>query len=277
MQYAHGPTQTAHHSHFVQFYQADEPALNRNLTAFLWNGLVRGDGVLVIATEERRRKVSSQLERLGADMGLVRGQQQLAMRDADETLDQFMRGGRPHFESFRKTIHRALQSARPQVPLAGFSAYGEMVGLLWERGQYESAIELEECWNRLLTRYEVKLFCGYPIDVFAPEFNSAGIDLLLRSHSHVLSASSNGRMPASLDSAMNHVLEARVDEVRLAMQAALSSKENLPEVESKILWLRDNLPEAAERILSLARTYFEASKPQEVMEAAAEGVSAAAM
>src|SRR4051812_15087710 len=54
------------HGHFVQFYKADEPLLNRNVGRFLWDGLLRGDALLVIATPERRESVSSHLDRLGA-------------------------------------------------------------------------------------------------------------------------------------------------------------------------------------------------------------------
>src|SRR6059058_590201 len=66
------------HGHFVQFYKADEPLLNRNVGRFLWDGLLRGDALLVIATAERRESLGSHLDRLGADVSLIRSRRQFA-------------------------------------------------------------------------------------------------------------------------------------------------------------------------------------------------------
>ena len=49
------------HGHFVQFYKADEPSLNRNVAKFLWDGLLEGEGLLVIATPQRRESLATQL------------------------------------------------------------------------------------------------------------------------------------------------------------------------------------------------------------------------
>ena len=53
------PAGVAAPGHFVQFYKADEPSLNRNVASFLWDGLLRGDGLVVIATQQRRESLVS--------------------------------------------------------------------------------------------------------------------------------------------------------------------------------------------------------------------------
>src|SRR5438309_1642442 len=115
------------HRHYVQFYKADEPLLNRNVATFLWNGLLAGDGLLVIATRQRRDSIVSCLERLGTDVALARREGQLTLLDAHEMLARILRGGRPDWIRFQDTVQDALRSARPRSVEAGVSAYGEMV------------------------------------------------------------------------------------------------------------------------------------------------------
>lgn len=246
------------HGHFVQFYKADEPLLNRNVATFLWNGLLRGEGLLVIATPQRRESLSSHLGRLGAEVALARREGQLAMLDADEMLARFMVDGQPDWELFQSAIGDALRLARPRVANGGICAYGEMVGVLWEAGRKDAAIGLEECWNKLLHRGGITLFCGYPIDVFASDFQRAHVHDVLSAHTQVLSTGPNGDMEEVLRRAMNQLPGGRADELRLSMTAGIPSPgPALPEAETAILWLRSHAPEEAERILASARSYYE--------------------
>jgi hypothetical protein len=252
---------TGSHRHFVQFYKADEPSLNRNVAGFLWDGLLRGDGLLVIGTQQRRESLSSHLARLGADVALARREGQLAMLDADEMLSRFMVDGQPDEERFQVAVGEALQLARPRVAEAGVCAYGEMVGVLWEAGQTGAAIRLEECWNKLLhNRGRISLFCGYPIDVFADDFRRTHIHDVLCAHTSVLSTGLGDDLGTALDRALDELLGAGAEQVRSSMNAGLpSSNLAMPEAESAILWLRSNVPDNAERILARARGHYEAS------------------
>jgi MEDS: MEthanogen/methylotroph, DcmR Sensory domain len=247
------------HRHFVQFYKADEPSLNRNVSGFLWDGLLRGDGLLVIGTPQRRESLSSHLARLGADVALARREGQLAMLDADEMLSRFMVDGQPEPERFRAAIGEALQLARPRIAEAGICAYGEMVGVLWEAGQTSAAIRLEECWNQLLHTGGISLFCGYPIDIFADDFQRSHIHDVLCAHTHVLPTGGDGDLGVALDRAMDELLGAAANEVRSSMNAGLpASNLAMPEAERAILWLRSNVPDNAETILACARSHYEA-------------------
>jgi hypothetical protein len=246
------------HRHFVQFYKADEPALNRNVASFLWDGMLRGDGLLVIATPLRRECLSEHLGRLGADIAQARREGQLAMLDADETVARYMVEGRPDWEMFEAAIGEALQRVCVRVPAAGVCAYGEMVGVLWEAGRKDAALRVEEYWNSLIARYGITLFCGYPIDVFESDFHSGQIEDVLCAHTHVLSTGANGELGDALNRAMDELLGATADEARASMQNSLSSAGPvLPEAESAIFWLRNNIPEHADKILARARAHYE--------------------
>ena len=248
------------HGHFVQFYKADEPLLNRNVGNFLWDGLLRGDGLLVIGTRQRRESLSSHLSRLGADVALARKEGQLAMLDAHEVMARFMVNGQPDWDRFQETISEALQLARPRVASAGISAYGEMVGVLWEAGETDAAIRLEDCWNKLLHRGGITLFCGYPIDVFANDFESGRLHDVLCAHSQVLPTGPNGDLRDALHQAIDERFGSKADQVRALMKAGIPSLGlALPEAESAILWLRSNVPDEAEGILACARSHYDAS------------------
>jgi hypothetical protein len=250
----------AAHEHFVQFYKSDEPSLNRNVASFLWNGLLRGDGLVVIATPQRRESLSSHLARLGVDVAIARREGQLAMLDAQETMDRFMVEGQPDWERFQRAIADVLQLALPRVPEASVSAYGEMVGVLWEAGQTTAAIRLEEYWNQFLHRGGITLFCGYPIDVFTNDFQKSRIHDVLCAHSHVMPTGVNGDLWEALNRALDELLGSGADELRLSMKAGVPSMNlAMPEAESAILWLHNHLPERAQSILACARGYYEAS------------------
>jgi hypothetical protein len=242
----------APHGHVVQFYKADEPLLNRNVGQFLWEGLLRGDGLLVIAAPERRESVTSHLRRLGVDIPLAVRERKLLLLDAQETLDRFMVDGQPDWGLFRQVVCDALQVVRPRTGKALVRAYGEMVGVLWEAEEYTAAILLEEHWNRLLHDDRVVLFCGYPIDIFAEGFERSRIEALLSAHTHCVSAGSDGDLDCAMHQAMEEVLGQNAAAIRVNMSASSA--------QDRILWLRHNLPVEAGGILSLARTYYQASQ-----------------
>src|ERR1700691_1581368 len=114
--------------HFVQLYEADEGALTKNVGQYLWEGLRRGDGVLVIATAEHQELFCRHLDGLGADLAAALGSQQLVFWDAHQTLDQIMAGGQPDWQMFESVIRSAMRVVRPARGLEGLRAYGEMVG-----------------------------------------------------------------------------------------------------------------------------------------------------
>jgi len=251
------------HGHYVQFYQSDEPLLNRNVGRFLWDGLLRGDALLVIATPERRESLTSHLSRLGTDVPSIEARRQLAFLDARETLNRFRVNGLPDWRRFQAAIADAFDKLQSRAEDGGICAYGEMVGVLWQAGEYDAAILLEDFWNRLLHGSGITLFCGYPIDIFGKEFPSERLQAVRCAHTHVISAGSDEHLYAAVHQAMDDVLGAEAGEVRVRMSADRPLTDVVPPAaESSILWLWENLPQAAEVILESARQrYIEAQAP----------------
>jgi hypothetical protein len=251
--------------HLVQFYDADEPLLTRNVTDYLLDGLNQGEALLVIATPERNVALARELRESGADPDAAIRQRRLLFADAEQTLTRFMVNGQPEWQRFERTVGALIQQVRPLPDNAGLRAYGEMVGVLWKAGEFAAAVSLEQFWNRLLSAHSFQLFCAYPIDVFGKDFHSGALDSVLCAHTHLLPATRNRDLDSAMDRAMDEILGANAQGLRALINANYRpSWAEMPEAEAVILWLRQNLPSCAEEILGRARQYFQAGPPTEL-------------
>jgi hypothetical protein len=248
--------------HLFQLYQADEQALIRNVSHYLWEGYKRGDGLLVIAGAEHSQAFRRQLEVLGANTQAAIRDGSLAFFDAQATLSRFMTGGQPDWDRFESVVRSAMGQVRQKDNHAGLRAYGEMVGILWNARQFSAAIHLEQFWNKLLTRSSFSLFCAYAIDVFGKEFQVGALDALLCAHTHLVPAETAGNLEAAIDRAIEDILGPRADGLKLLIKANYRPAwAVLPAGEGVVLWLRNNLPDQAEKILDRARQHYQALQP----------------
>ena len=245
------------HDHYVQFYKADEPLLNRNVGRYLWEGLLRGDALVVIATQQRQESLTAHLLRMGADVTAAVSEWQIILLDAQGTLDLFMVNGRPQPRLFDQAISSIVRMAKPRGAGPRVRAYGEMVGILWEAGELEAAILVEEYWNNMIWSLGMTLFCGYPIDVFGNEMASSHLQSVIRAHTHLVPAGSDDHMNEAIQRAMEDVLGPRAETLRLAID--VPSGASIPAAEAAITWLRSHLPQEADEILSLARDRYQAT------------------
>ena len=259
---AHLLDQADAEAHLVQLYGSDDRLLTKNVSRFLAEGLRRGDGLVIIASAEHTEAFASQLrDERGYSKAVLEGR--LVFLEAKATLEDLMVEGLPDANRFDTIIGGTLKQVQARAGHTGLRAYGEMVGILWQVGQYAAAARLEELWNKLLKSSHIRLFCGYPIDVFGEEFQVEKVDPLLCAHTHMLPV--DEALESALDRAMNEVLGARVNGLRTLMKANYRpSWGEVPRTEAIILWLRNNLPGSAGEILSLARGYYQAGSASTV-------------
>jgi hypothetical protein len=242
-------------AHFVQLYGSDDRLLTRNVSRFLAEGLRRGEGLLAIASPEHSGSVARLLrDERGYSRAALEGR--LVFLDAQTTLDRLLVEGQPDPALFESVVGGALKDVQARAGHTGVRAYGEMVGLLWTAGEYTAAARLEELWNRLLKASNIRLFCGYPIDVFGEEFQVDKMDSLLCAHTHMLPV--DDALESALNRAMDQVLGSRVQGVRALIKGNhRPAWGEVPRSEAVILWLRNNLPGSANEILQLARRYYQ--------------------
>jgi PAS domain S-box-containing protein len=157
-------------SHSVQFYESDSVFLDR-LSEFTGASLGSGGACIVIATKTHREELVKRLEQFGVDVSTAAVGGRYIALDAEETLARFMVADRLDRELFRAALEPLLLRAQAALGRKGarIAVFGEMVIVLWERGQHEAAAELEQSWDELVERYPLILRCAYPIGCFASE------------------------------------------------------------------------------------------------------------
>jgi hypothetical protein len=173
------------HRHAVQFY-GDESELFRTIGTFLTEGLVSGQPAIVVATPAHTDAIAATLNSHRIDVARARHLGDLVMLDAEETLGTFMHGGMPDPGLFTRAVGDLIEQTlrgRGRTPLC---AYGEMVDVLWRRGQTDAAIRLEVLWNELASVHTLSLLCGYDIGNFYKE--PSKLDEVVRQHTHVIGA-----------------------------------------------------------------------------------------
>ena len=167
--------------HDVHFYDQDF-SLVQHVVEFLTTGVKSGQPIVVIATPFHRRAFAAGLRTQGIEIeDLVEGRDRVWL-DAAETLSAFMEGDRPNAELFEATVGSVLARLTSGRSGAMIRAYGEMVDLLWRRGQAGAALELERLWNGLLERYDFQLLCAYADETLGANGDAKALRELCEQH-----------------------------------------------------------------------------------------------
>jgi hypothetical protein len=145
--------------HLVEIY-ADEAGFLESLAGFVGAGIRHGEGVIVIGTAVHLQAMRVRLATLGINLDLATYEDQYIPLDAEETLARFMVGGWPDAVRFRELVTSLLKRAGKNGRRV--RAFGEMVAILWARGQNGATVCLEHLWNEFCREAGFCLFCAYP-------------------------------------------------------------------------------------------------------------------
>jgi two-component system, cell cycle response regulator len=169
--------------HAVQIH-ANDSVLADSLEGFAGSGLRAGDSVIIIATLSHRATLEQRLRARGHKLDLAVREDRYIALDAETALPQIMLNGRPDQERFQQFVTPLITRARGQG--RRMRVFGEIVALLWDLGQSEAAIRLEDLWNQSRVEQEAfLLFCAYPLSGFSQNA-SASIQEICSHHSRVL-------------------------------------------------------------------------------------------
>jgi hypothetical protein len=147
------PKQEPGHFHAVRFYK-DSESLCRIVGSFLKEGFAESQPAVVIATAAHHRMIAKCLEADGLDVDKLKATGQLV-------------------------VYEACKGKTDCV----IRAYGEMVDVLWKKGQTAAATRLEMLWNKLAQTEAFSLLCGYAMGNF---YKDGAIEDICSHHSHVL-------------------------------------------------------------------------------------------
>jgi anti-sigma regulatory factor (Ser/Thr protein kinase) len=145
--------------HVVHFYARDED-LAEHVGRHLVDALAAGATVIVAATHAHADAFEQRIRGAGIELDGAIATGAYLRLDADALLPQLLADGSPDPQRFDAIIGSAIRTAA--VAGRPIYAYGELVGLLWNRGRVNAAIELEALWNALGREIPFSLFCSYP-------------------------------------------------------------------------------------------------------------------
>ena len=145
--------------HIAQFYEHDAVLLD-TLTGFIAGGLKAGEGTIVIATAEHLKAIDERLVESGVDVAAAQLRDQYITLGADEALSRFMVNRWPDDQLFADLVAELINRARGNGRRV--RAFGEMVALLWARGDAAATIRLEHLWHNICQSQLFSLFCAYP-------------------------------------------------------------------------------------------------------------------
>lgn len=169
--------------HVVQIY-GDDSIFMDGLEGFVGSGLRSGESAIVIATTNHLHTLEERMRNHGIDVDLARREKRYVARLAEDTLAEFMVGGWPDEILFRKAVTSLVDLARGESNRK-VRAFGEMVALLWARGDHAATLQLEKLWSTFVSEEHFPLYCAYPRDAF-PKNAVESIAAICNEHSRLL-------------------------------------------------------------------------------------------
>lgn len=249
-----GPT-----DHIVQLYQ-DQDFLNRAVCRFAGAALANGEGIILVPTLTHWNAIRPRLEAEGVDVEAARERGQLTVVDADEFLPRFMRNAMPDSPVFLGLAAGVITEARAGGRYAKVRWWGEMVNVLWERGDAAASMNLEDLFDQLAHQHDIAIFCSFLMDNFDGDVHARMLPRLGTNHSHLIPVEDYARLERAVADALRDTVgaeEARVLEGRLL--AEYQQPFSMPRAQALLLALRHLLPAVADPVLHRSRTLYTAS------------------
>lgn len=242
--------------HIVQLYQ-DEDFLSRAVCRFAGAAVSNGEGIILVPTLPHWNALRPRLEAEGVDVEEARKRGQLTVVDADELLPCFMKGAMPDSTVFLGLAGDAIAKARGGGPYPKVRWWGEMVNVLWERGDVAASMNLEDLFDQLAHKHDIAIFCSFLMDNFNGEVHAHMLPRLGENHSHLIPVEDYARLERAVADALRETVGA--DEARLLEGQLLSQYQapfKMPRAQSLLLALRQVLPTVADSVLKRSRNLY---------------------
>jgi hypothetical protein len=149
--------------HVIQFYETDHIFLDA-LAGFVGSGINAGDSCVVILTEAHMEGLNKRLRDHSIHIQTLIDDGRYIPLDAAQTLSSFMVNGCIDKNLFYQNAEELMKRARKNNRRV--RACGEMVALLWQQGNKEATVELEQLWEQYRIKESISIFCAYPKTIF---------------------------------------------------------------------------------------------------------------
>jgi hypothetical protein len=255
----HVLSHAAPQDHVVQLYQ-DQDFLNRAVCRFAGAALANGEGLILVPTAEHWNAFRPRLEAEGVNVKDAQDSGQLTIVDADELLPRFMQKVLPDGPMFLGLAGEIIARTRGAGRFPKVRWWGEMVNVLWERGDVGASMNLEDLFDRVAHEQDIAIFCSFVMDNFNGEIHTHMLPRLGENHSHLIPVEDYARLESAVADALREIVgadEARVLESQLLSQYKAPLK--MPRAQALLLALRQAVPTVAAPVLQRSRDLYTAS------------------
>jgi hypothetical protein len=245
--------------HIVQLYQ-DQQFLNRAVCRFAAAAIANGEGVILVPTIAHWDAFRPRLESEGVDVKAAEKRGQLTIVDADNLLPTFMSEGMPDSPVFLGLAENVVSRARGDGRYPKVRWWGEMVNILWERGDVAASMNLEDLFDQLAHEQDISIFCSFSMDNFNGDVHARMLPRLSENHSHLIPVEDYSRLERAVSEALRDAVgpdESRVLEDQLLSRYPGSL--HMPRSQALLLALRQTLPLVADDVLQRSRTLYRAT------------------
>ncbi len=242
--------------HIVQLYQ-DQNFLNRAVCRFAAAALDNGEGVILVPTRAHWDAFRPRLEAEGVDVQTVQDRGQLTVVDADELLPRFMHGAMPDAPVFLGLAADVITRARDSDRYPKVRWWGEMVNLLWERGDVAASMNLEDLFDQLALQHDIAIFCSFVMDNFDGTVHTRMLPRLGENHSHLIPVEDYARLEAAVAEALRETVgpdEARSLEEQILTRFGAPLR--MPRPQALLLALHQALPQVADAVRQRSRALY---------------------
>jgi len=235
--------------HVVQLYQ-DQDFLNRAVCRFAAAALQNGEGIILVPTVRHWNAFRPRLVGEGIDVEAAQKNGQLTIVDADQTLPRFMHNAMPDSPVFLGLAADVIARARNGGRFPKVRWWGEMVNILWERGDVAASMALEDLFDQLAHKHDIAIFCSFQMDNFNGEIHTRMLPRLGENHSHLIPVEDYARLERAVADALRDTVgpdEAQVLESELLSRYPAAY--NMPRSQALLLALRQVLPTVSDSVL----------------------------
>jgi DcmR-like sensory protein len=252
--------EAAPRDHIVQLYQ-DQDFLNRAVCRFAAAALANGEGVILVPTLAHWNAFRPRLESEGVNVKDAQSRGQLTVVDTEELLPRFMQGAMPDAPVFLGLAAEVIAQVRGAGSYQKVRWWGEMVNVLWERGDVAASMNLEDLFDQLAHKHDIAIFCSFLMDNFNGEVHTRMLPRLGENHSHLIPVEDYARLERAVADALRETVgadEASVLEGQLLSRCPAPFE--MPRPQALLMALRQIIPVVADTVLQRSHTLYAASE-----------------
>src|SRR5262249_47189124 len=134
------------------------------------------------------------------------------------------------------------------------------VNVLWERGDVDASMNLEDQFDQLIKKRDMAIFCSFLMDNFNDDVHARMLPRLGTNHSHLIPVDDYARLErAARDPLVEPAGPAEPPSLARQLLPRYRPPFNMPRAQALLLALRQFLPTVADPVLRRSRELYAAS------------------